>query len=846
MSNLKKKRNDRPIAAYRPLMIAALVASGILQPLLPVLAVGTAADIGISNTATAQYKDDAGTTFDATSNTVQIKVAPVAGLSVKATGITDVNAGALEAGDQVIYNFDVTNIGNTPEDIYIPSAPATTGLDSASIVVTYQVVNANGSLGPVTPRPANGIIPGVLADQVVKVFVTANVKATGLVAGDLVSVTLGNTGANDNNPVTTQNILDLPDGANVDEVRTVALATPTYTVNKEASAIQSLSFASKVTPQAFSLIKKSATSVPGASAAGNDDIITYNLNFSVLNSSPNGSFTPADLVGTNIKVDTGSGVSIQQKILVSDAIPAGTVLQAQPVAPSGWTTVYSVDSVDATIPLSSTALGALPAATWTTTAPAQLSTVKRVGFIATATSITAGSSAVNFPISVITSGLPNNGGKVYNIAQVFGQTVGDTTNKIVLDESGDAAPSNFNDNGTVGPAYDPAKDTGKADPTNQGIDSVQNPNTGVGPQGEDTETTITGTIAPANDSLLNGPNGTPAAVGPTDANDDFTNASTQPPAGQSPLSNISSAQSASFKNTVNNPGLSATPASIADVTVQPIAPSRAELVDGIATTGQYGVDADIPVGTVVTITELVNGVATSKTATYTYSVTAGVGSFSLTTGTPVNLGTVAVNGVVNYKTDVQFPANSILPLKAVSIPVVAFADDNPGGANAGFNNETTNNITIDRVYTGYMKLVKEARILDTNKTTVLQDWTDAATNSGLLAIKPLPGQYIEYRIRYQNISTAANGSGNVILNAKQFMLTEDGVTSPNNWAIYTTHQQNTIASPGTTLTFFSGVGSTIGNTDPADNSDVGKYQSAVTGVIAPGDQGSFQFRRLVK
>jgi hypothetical protein len=841
MSNLKKKRNVRSGEGYRPLAIAALVASGILQPLLPVVAAGTAAATNISNTATAQYKDDAGKTFDATSNTVMIQVAPIAGLTVKATGITDVNGGALEVNDQVIYNFDVTNIGNTPEDIYIPSAPATTGLDPASVVVTYQVVNANGTLGPVTPRPANGIIPGVLADQVIKVFVTANVKATGIVAGDLVSVTLGNTGANDNNPVTTQNILDLPDGVNADEVRTVALATPTYIVNKEASAIQSLPFASKVTPKAFALIKKSATSAPGVSAAGNDDIITYNLNFSVLNSSPNGSFTSADLVGTNIRVDTGSGVSTQQKILVSDAIPDGTVLQAQPVAPSGWTTVYSVDSVDATIPISSTALGALPAATWTTTVPAQLNTVKRVGFIATAPSITAGSAAVNFPISVITSGLPVNGGKVYNIAQAFGQTKGDTTNSIVVDESGDSTASNFNDNGSVGPAYNPATDTGKADPVTQGLDDPSNPSSGLGPQGEDTVTTITGTVTVANDSILNGPNGTPAAVGPTDSNDDFTNASTQPPANQSPLSNIASPQSASFKNTVSNPGTS----SLADVTVQPIAPSKAEAVDAITPTGQYGADTDIPVGTLVTITELVNGSPTAKTATYIYDLTTGVYSFKVQSGTPVNLGSIAPNATVSYSTAVTFPANSILPLKAVSIPVVAFLDDNPGGANAGFNGETTNNITLDRVYTGYMKLVKEARILASDKTTVLQDWTDGAANGGLLTTKPAPGQYIEYRIRYQNISAPANGSGNVILNANQFTLKEDGTTLPNNWANVTTHQQNTLSSPGSTLNFFDSSGITIGTVDPADGNDVGQYQNSVPS-IAPGIQGVFQFRRLVK
>jgi hypothetical protein len=832
--HLPRKRSSR---LYRPMAIAALISAGVLQPLLPVLAAGTAADTSISNTATATYADDSGTIFNATSNTVQIKVAPVAGLTVKSTGITDSNGGAIEAGDSVVYNFDVTNIGNTPEDIYIPSAPTTTGLDPASVVVTYQI-----GAGAVTPRPANGIIPGVAPDQVVKVFVTANVLSTGLTAGNPVSVTLGNTAPNDNSPAT-QNVLDATDGANSDEVRTVALTTPTYTVNREASATQSLPFASKVTPQAFALIKKTATSVPGATPAGNDDVITYNLNFSVLNSSPNGSYTPAALVGTQVKVDNVAA----PKILVSDAIPAGTSLQAAPTAPAGWTTVYSYDNVDTTIPIVSGDPSALPAASWSTAAPtpAQLSTVKRIGFIATATSIAAGSAAVDFPINVVTSGLPVNGGKVSNIAQVFGQTSGDTTNKVVLDESGDATPSNFEDTGVPGPNYNPATDTGKADPTTQGIDTAGN-NSGTGTKGEDTQVTITGTVAAAVDSIFNGPNGVPNAVGPTDSNDDFTNSSTQPPAGQSPIANIATAQTTSFKNSVNNPGTT----SLADVTVQPIAPSKAEAVDGIATVGQYGSDADIPVGTLVTVTELINGVATSKTATYIYSITAGVGSFALNTGstTPVNLGTLAPNAIVSYKTDVTLPAGSILPLKAVPIPMVAFPDDNPTGANAGFTNETTNNITLDRVYTGYVKLIKEARILSADKSTIVQDWTDAAASGGLLTSKAAPGQYIEYRIRYQNISTPANGTGNVILNAKNFTLTEDGKaavgSSTNNWGSFTLHQQNTTASQGS-VNYYTGVNALIGTTDPADGNDVGKYENVVPS-IAPAGQGVFQFRRVVK
>lgn len=842
MSNLKKKRNDRTSAGYRPLAIAALVASGILQPLLPVLAAGTAADTDISNTATATYADDAGTTFNATSNTVQIKVAPVSGVTVKPTGISDLNAGAVEQGDTLAYNFDVKNVGNTPEGIYIPTP---TVQNFTTTTVEYSTDNGVTFL----PLPSGNIIPNVGADATVKIKVTGTVPTSGIVAGDLVKVTLGNTGPNDNTPAT-QNVVDGTDGSNADEVRTTfdlaALGAPAD--NKEASATQSIPFATKVTPQAFSLLKKTVSSVtPGSTPAGNDDTINYNLNFSVLNTSPNGSLTPADLTGTNIKLE---GLTAT-KILVSDAIPAGTVLQALPTAPAGWTTVYSSDVLDTTIPIVSSSATALPAANWTATAPttpAQFAAVKRVGFIATATSITAGSAAVNFPISVITSGLPVNGGKVNNIAQVFGQTAGDPTNKVVVDESGDASPSNFEDTGNPGPAYDPAKDTGKADPTTQGVDT-KGDNSGAGTKGEDTEVTITGTIAPASDSILNGPNGKPAAVGPTDANDDFTNASTPVPAGQAPSVVIAGTQSASFNNTVSNPST----VTLADVTVQPISPAKAEAADGIATTGQYNGTAAIPTGTTVTLTDLTVG-TTNKPVTYTFNGTDFIITSTATPtsqATPLNFGNLAPNATVNYKTEVTLPAGSVTPLTAIAIPMVAFPDDNPTGANAGYTNELTNNITIDRVYTGYMKLVKEARILSADKNTIIQDWTDAAsgTPAGTLSKKAAPGQYIEYRISYQNISTAANGSGNTILNANNFKLIEDGTganagSTTNNWAISTLHQQNTLASQGT-VNYFSGLGALVGTTDQADGNDVGKYENVVP-TVAPAGQGTFQFRRVVK
>jgi hypothetical protein len=864
MSNLKKKRSDCPMVAYRPLMIAALVAGGVMQPLLrPVLAAGVAAGTTISNTATATYSDDNNNPFNATSNTVQIKVAPISGLTVKPTGITDVNLGAVEKGDALQYNFDVKNVGNLTEDVFIPSAPITANfvLDPTTpILVNIGTVAVPNFVDPATnpalftPVAGGYIVKNIAPDQVIQVRVVGTVPTTGISAGDPITVTLGNTGPNDNSPAT-QNVVDGLDGSNPNEVRTVSTLDPLGVTgpvdNKEASGSQFIPFGTQSTPQAFSLLKKTVVSVsPGATANGNDDTINYNLNFSVLNTSPNGALTPADLTGTMMQLE-GAYVA---KVLVSDAVPVGTVLSSAPAAVSGWTAVYSTDAVASTAAVGP-AGQSLPAANWTATAPttsAGFAAVKRVGFIANTATVAKGST-VDFKFSVTTSGLPVSGGKVDNIAQAFGQTLGDPslTPKVVFEESGDANPSNFDDQGNPGPVFDPTKDTGKADPTTQGIDTKGDNSATNSIKGEVTETTISGVGSSAADSVFNGPKLTADAVGPTDVNDDFTNQSATVPAGQDPTVVIPGALAApTFTNAIKNP----TQVGLANLTIEPIAPQgpiSAESADGNATTGQYGTNADIPDGTIVKITATPfataqNPTPTPLTATYTYKQ--ALGKFVIATGSaPVNVGTLPPNGSINYTVDVTLPAGSVKPLTAVAIPVIAFPDDSPTTA-PGFTGELTNNVTVDRVYTGYVKLFKEARILASDKTTEVETWTNSITKT------VNSGQYIEYRIKYTNISTpAATGSGNVVLNANSFKLVEDGLAggfsngSANSWFPDTLHQKNTFASNGT-VTYYNGTGTTspIGNVDPADGSNVGRYENALTVPLTPADNGYFQFRRLVK
>ncbi|PZO20044.1 MAG: hypothetical protein DCF25_07175 [Leptolyngbya foveolarum] len=229
------------------------------------------------------------------------------------------------------------------------------------------------------------------------------------------------------------------------------------------------------------VLKTSSVTNSGTPASPQDDVITYNLGLRVEDTSPSNLFQPAALEGTNI---TLNGTANTKRILVSDAIPANTDFQSvvTPI-PEGWTAVYSTDSGN---PLD-------PAFNWVTVRPATLSAITRVGFIRSGTIGATGTTTTGLQFRVVTNGVPATGGIVENIAQVFGQTVGDpaTTPQVIYDESGDSNPNNFNDNGSLpdaggdasGSEYNPITDTGIADSTTEGIDTNNN-NTGIGEGGE--------------------------------------------------------------------------------------------------------------------------------------------------------------------------------------------------------------------------------------------------------------------------------------------------------------------------------------------------------------------------
>jgi hypothetical protein len=128
------------------------------------------------------------------------------------------------------------------------------------------------------------------------------------------------------------------------------------------------------------------------------------------------------------------------------------------------------------------------------------------------------------------------------------------------------------------------------------------------------------------------------------------------------------------------------------------------------------------------------------------------------------------------------------------------------------------NDTIDRLYTGFIRLTKTAVVTN-------------ATGKGE-SIDPVPGAVITFSVAYVNIASTG-GTNCVTLNASNLVITEDGAAGSNNWATYTSH----VVSSATD----SRSGTITGNASTAS----GLLTDTVASLLA-GQSGTFSFQRLIK
>ena len=794
-SNPRFSRNsDIQLMKYSRSLIATLVMSGsLLQAIAPALAEGAAAGTSLSNTATASYEDptDPLKPLSTTSNPVVVTVAEVAGITISADGIAKVTGtvGApVEAGDTVAYNYTVTNTGNDPSKLRIAGAAGITGPGTVQTVersddgITWTIVPSGGEYISDSKAPGG----------FVKVRVTVQVTA-GAASNSKIEVTLGNTATPGQ-----QNVALVANGGDVYTVDNAGTANgdvagaPENGV-REASAFQSVTVGA--TPQAFATVTK-VRAATGVTAA---NTLEYKLGLSVAASAPSGTNkTAEDLAATPINLDNAPNTN---KILVSDAVPAGTKAKSL-VAPSGWTAVYTTDA---------TGINANDAK-WLT-APSNLSlvtgTITRVGFVKNGinATIVKGSPADEFTV-VVELLAPASSLKIGNIAQVFGTTKLDATGapnttKPVYDESGDSNPNNFNDNGTE-PATNPVTsgvvDTATITPADS---DANNTNTGSGSAGEPN---VYQYVPTALQGVLNGTNDNPDAAGPTGQNDDFTNKSTA-------ISTADAVRDASG----NLPKIDPAPLSFANT-------FKSATNDNVSLVPQAG---NLPVGTKVTINYGGNSQVYVVTATGIFNL----GSTS--TITPVLVTGVVPGAKLNYGVDIDLPAGTA-QLTGYSVPVVAFIDSGTAGLDAADKQNTT----IDRLYTGYLKIEKEAQILAADGTTVIEAYTKTPTKNAA------PGQMIQYRINYTNISDVAP-AGSVGLSAQNVKVTEDGATAPNTWGVTVAGKLNTLNKPASALDSNGGSVSFNDGAKNTSNIDVTKYVDTVTGPLTGGQGGSFSFIRVV-
>ncbi|MCV3217359.1 hypothetical protein OGM63_28275 [Plectonema radiosum NIES-515] len=841
---MNKKRSK----SYRSLVTAVLVANSLFQFVAPVLAEGTKAGESISNTATATYEDplDPGTKINTTSNTVVVTVAEVAGITVTASGVTDSTpATPVSVGDIVNYSYTITNVGNDPSKFRIPNLAKVTG---PGVAGTLEVSTDGGTT--FTPISGSELITlSIPAGGSVQVRVPVTVQA-GAQANDIINVTLGDTPGDAQNQARDPNggdvyTVDNPNGGAPGEVDGI----PVNGV-REASATQKATVNQSVKTYALATVLKTRSDYNNAGTPLiDDDKLTYGLSLRVELNDPTGNgITPAPLAGTLVK---GLGT----RILVSDAIPAGTELAVAPTPPPGWQAVYTINPVGTNA----------NAATWSLTPPANLNTVTRIGFVndpSVVTSVAPGQTVNGFNVQVKVRAGTAAPLTVNNIAQLFGQTSGvppvDTNgdgvaDNPVYDESGDQNPSNY-DGRTIPPGSTDTNTDGIPDtpstiadglidtPAELGTTGTDtgNNNSGTGPGGEANSFDLT---TPVPSAVLNGPDRAPDAIGLTGNNDDFTNKSSFVPADKKPGDTIDPSGVA-FTNTVKNSGTD--PSSISLV---PTPPATA---------------TDLPVDTVVTIT---NGSESKKYVwdgtTFVFDAdgnpaTKGDQSPIDATTEYITVPNVAPGATVNYGVEVNLPTGTPLSTdtaKGFPVPITAFIDD----ATPGLSAETAKNITIDRVYTGFLKLLKESRVLPGTGPAV--QGTD-----GTFSVdpkKPAPGNIIEYRISYSNISEAQSGTGNVTLKADKVVIVEDGTLSTtagdgkNNWAkdndisgqIDTSNIVGTAKDTGaSTIQFYSGASganSAIDQTGTTADTDVSKYVNTVTGSVAPGEKREFIFQRKV-
>ncbi|HEX7317413.1 MAG TPA: hypothetical protein VF297_26170 [Pyrinomonadaceae bacterium] len=591
-------RNTSP-RRLRALPGVLLALAALCLTAAPALGQATSGGTQIQNTASATYSDGTNN-YTVNSNTVTVTVANVAGLAITPDGgsVPTVVAGQTS----VDFTFTVTNSGNFATQVRFPAGGAAV-VPSSGLTVTQAVIDVNG----------NGIDGGdidILGNGSAVLYPSAspylarNASFTVVVRASVsAAAAAGSTVSVTLGDASGDNVASNGSAA---EVRTSVPSGVTLT-GSESEAVGSIS----TTVENDAQLRLSLTAPAGPVALGSN--VTYT--WSVEN---------AGARAVNTRTLTNGPAGSNSGVFVIVPVPSRTTF-ASATPPAGATVLYSTSALT-TDPVTG--------AVWTTAAP-PASSVTRVAFLVNSGNpLTSGATVSNMQVVVTVNTGINATLPLYEIGDAFGRT---SLNTNLTDQSGDAVVN---------------KGDGNADFNEPrfGVDALS------ATQGFQLPTLLMQV-----GSVLFGPSGAPAAVGPTDNNDDYTNKSVAPAAiaGLSHLGTLGSATTVDFTNTVQNTGN-------ANDTFTFTAPT-------------------VPAGFTVQI---------STNGGTSFTTLSGGGSTTLA---------VAYGASANVIVRVTAPAGTaVLQTGGFSTTVLATSGLTP----------TSSNATRDNYYTGFLKLVKSVAVFN--------------------------------------------------------------------------------------------------------------------------------------
>jgi len=417
----------------------------------------TAGGTTIQNQASATYSDGNGNNFSTVSNTVTVTVANVSGLTI--TPDAGSRTSVVPGQQNALFSLRVTNTGNFADQVrFLASGQSIQLTGSGTLAAAAIDVDGSGTINTgdtdILANGADALSASIAQNGFIDVIVSVNINSNAA-AASTINIRLGD--ATTGSPSFDNQLAN----SSAREVRTVSTAS----VNGLREARGDVS--ATVDSDAQLLLNLTAPTGP----------VTFGSNINYSWELCNTGLRPAESI-TLINAPSGSNSGV----FIIAPVPVGTSLASGQTFPAG--TLYSTS-----------ALSVLPlTANYTTTAPADLSTVRRVAYNVGATLANGVCApAISMAVTVTTTDATLD---IYEIGDAFANNM---VGSVITDQSGDTVSGAGDGNAN----FDEGSQPGNAD--GNGVQQI---------------TTLTRT-----GSVLIGPLNSPAAVGPNSNNDDYTNRS---------------------------------------------------------------------------------------------------------------------------------------------------------------------------------------------------------------------------------------------------------------------------------------------------------------------------------